>query len=563
MRWASIICSIISLVYFYAQADISGHIADTTTHNSIANVKVTIIGTTTFATTDAQGNFTLPTTSAVFPQYNAASNPGFKPVIRDNKLTIRGNDKVLSVSVFDSKGARVFRQSSATDRAVSFQLPTFPQGCYLLSITGASHSAFFHLVRVGDRMQIPSGEKTSAGHPEYLRKTAAVTSYAVACENAAYKTREVNVIDSGVNEIRLVPSASTTYYYFPPVQLDDGIATGTLKAASVNQTLMEGAGTMVLNKVNCHEIHSILVCKDNKLVYEEYFYGNNDTINFENNVARVPNGNIQWTRTMKHYIASATKAITSTVVGMALEKTGLTTDEKVSNYFPTYSSLFSGQKANITLKNCLNMQSGLDWNEWGGPDLNNMWKSTDFVQFVFSHNSRSAPGGEWVYCSGLPSVELRLVQVMVGDSTVKFIRENLLNPLGINDIKWERQPGGEFPEGAARLFIRPRDMLKWGITCLDSGKWQGKQVIPAAWLATCRQVQAAGNYSYHFWVKSYTYGNKTAGEFSAEGDGGNYICMFPTLNLVVVFTGGLYLESPTYDNQIRDILTNYILPAIP
>jgi CubicO group peptidase (beta-lactamase class C family) len=106
-------------------------------------------------------------------------------------------------------------------------------------------------------------------------------------------------------------------------------------------------------------------------------------------------------------------------------------------------------------------------------------------------------------------------------------------------------------------------MLKWGITCLDSGKWQGKQVIPAAWLATCRQVQAAGNYSYHFWVKSYTYGNKTAGEFSAEGDGGNYICMFPTLNLVVVFTGGLYLESPTYDNQIKDILTTYILPAMP
>jgi CubicO group peptidase (beta-lactamase class C family) len=279
-------------------------------------------------------------------------------------------------------------------------------------------------------------------------------------------------------------------------------------------------------------------------------------------VARVSNGFVWWNRTMKHYVASTTKAITSTVVGMALNKAGLTTDEKVAQFFPTYSSLFTGQKANITLKNCLNMQSGLDWNEWGGPDLNNMWKSTDFVQFVFGHNSRSAPGTEWVYISGLPNVELRAVQTIVGDSTVKFVRENLLNPLGITDIKWERQPGGEFPEGAARLFIRPRDMLKWGITCLDSGKWQGKQVVPAAWLATCRQAQANGNYSYHFWVKNYTYGTKTVGQFSAEGDGGNYICIFPTLNLVVVFTGGLYLESPTYDNQIRDILTTYILPAV-
>jgi hypothetical protein len=562
MRRAPIICSIISLVCFYAQADISGHIADTTTHNSIANVKVTIIGTTTFATSDAQGNFTLPTTSAIFSQYNAASNYGFIPVIRDNKLTIRGSI-VRSVSVFNSKGARVFHQSFTTDNAFSFQLPSFPQGYFSMSINGAGHSETFRLVRVGDRTQLLSDTKTSPGRIQALRKTDAVTAFAVACENAAYKTREVNVIDSGVNEIRLVPTASTTYYYFPPVQLDDGITTGTLAASSVNQTLMQSAGNKVLNKINCHEIHSILVCKDHKLVFEEYFYGNNDTINFENNVARVPNGFVQWNRTMKHYVASATKAVTSTVVGMALSKTGLTTDEKVAQFFPTYSSLFTGQKANITLKNCLNMQSGLDWNEWGGPDLNNMWKSTDFVQFVFSHNSRSAPGGEWVYCSGLPNVELRLVQTMIGDSTVKFVRENLLNPLGITDIKWERQPGGEFPEGAARLFIRPRDMLKWGITCLDSGKWQGKQVIPAAWLATCRQVQAAGNYSYHFWVKTYTYGTKTVSQFSAEGDGGNYICMFPTLNLVVVFTGGLYLESPTYDNQIRDILTTYILPAMP
>jgi hypothetical protein len=87
-------------------------------------------------------------------------------------------------------------------------------------------------------------------------------------------------------------------------------------------------------------------------------------------------------------------------------------------------------------------------------------------------------------------------------------------------------------------------------------------VVPAAWLATCKQVQSNGNYSYHFWVKNYTYGSTTISQFSAEGDGGNYVCIFPSINAVVVFTGGLYLESPTYDNQIRDILTTSILPAI-
>jgi hypothetical protein len=398
-----------------------------------------------------------------------------------------------------------------------------------------------------------------------LQKQTAVTTYAVSCENASYKTREVNVIDSGTNEIRMVPASSTTYYYFPPVQLNDGISTGTVKGASMSQSLMEAAGAKVLNKVSCHDIRSILVYKNNALVFEDYFYANNDTINFENNIARVSLGSVQWTRTMKCYVASATKAITSTVVGIALDKKGLTADEKISTYLPTYAAMFTGQKANLTLKHCLNMESGLNWNEWGGPDLNNMWNvsDTDFTQFVLNHGMSAAPGTQWVYCSGLPNVELHVVQNMMQDSAAKFIRQNLLEPLGITDVKWETQHGGgKLPEGAARLFIMPRDMMKWGITCLDSGKWQGKQVIPAAWLATCRQAQYNGNYSQHFWVKSYTYGAKTVPQFSAEGDGGNYICIFPTLSLVVVFTGGLYLESPTYDNQIRDILVNFILPAV-
>jgi hypothetical protein len=563
MRQLSIICSIIPLVCFYAQADISGHIADTTTHNSIANVKVTIMGSTTSVTTDPQGNFTLPTTSAIVLHHYSNANPGFQPVIRDNKLSINSSDNILSVSVFNSKGVRVFYNAS-TDHASSFQLPAFPQGCYSLSVAGADRSEIFRLIMIGGRTQLlQNGDQFRVPLPA-LHKTGAVTTFAVACENAAYKTREVNVVDSGVNEIRLVPSASTTYYYFPPVQLDDGIVTGTLKAASVNQTLMEAAGTKVLNKVNCHEIHSILVCRDNKLIFEEYFVGNSDTINFENNIARVTGPQVQWTRTMKHYVASATKAITSTVVGMALDKTGLTTDEKVSQFFPTYSTLFSGRKANITIKHCLNMQSGLNWNEWTDPitsDLSKMWKSQDFVDFVFSHDGRSDPGTEWVYCSGLPNVELRLVQTMLGDSTTKFIRQNLLEPLGISDINWEMQPGRVSPEGAARMFIRPRDMLKWGLTCLNGGKWAGKQIIPAAWLTTCSNVQANGNYSYHFWVKTYTYGTKTAKQYSAEGDGGNYVCIFPTLNMVVVFTGGLYLD-PSYDPQIKDMLENYILPAV-
>jgi hypothetical protein len=556
----SIVMSFISAPIF---ADISGHVADTATHASIANVKVTVIGTGTSAITDAQGNFTIITMSVSNQPDRAQSEFGLNPVIHDNKLSMRNGEKILSFSIVNTRGSGLFQQSTADGSGLtSLVLPPFPQGRYELSIVGENHTWIFRLMRLDGRFFILSDMKQPPSPSSALRKTDATATFAVACENAAYKTRELNVTDSGVNEIRLVPVLSTTYYYFPPVQLGDGIVTGKLSDFSANQTLMQMMGTRVLTKNGNHEIHSILVCRDNKLIFEEYFYGNSDTINFENNIARVTCPNVQWTRTMKHYVASTTKAMTSTVVGIALNKMGLTTDEKISKYLPAYSAMFTGQKTNLTIKHCLNMVSGFDWNEWGGPDLGNMWKTTDFTQFVLNHNIRSTPGTEWVYISGLPNIEHRIVQNMVGDSAVKFIRQNLLEPLGITDINWERQPGGELPEGGARIFIRPRDMMKWGLTCLNGGKWQNIQVIPAEWLTTCRQAQVNGNYSYHFWVKDYTYGTKTVSQFSAEGDGGNYVCIFPTLNMVVVFTGGLYLESPTYDNQIKDMLTNYILPAI-
>jgi hypothetical protein len=541
-------------------ASIVGHIADTVTHSPIANVKVTIIGSTTSTTTDAQGNFTLPASAAKNPLKNNGARFKFQPRIRAGMLILEASARPLSVSFVDKAGSSIYRVQGPAAQA-PIVVPSLAQGSYLLGVVGKTGTATFRVMRIGSQTMISESEKRQFGRAPILAQRTAVAVFAVTCEHTAYKTREVNLLDSGTNEIRLVPASSTAYYYFPPVQLDDGIQTGSLNEAGMSLSTMSTLGAKLLTKNGYREVHSVLVYKNARLVFEEYLYGNNDTINFENNVTRVSNGMLQWSRTRKHYIASATKAITSTVVGIALDKSGVTVDEKISKYLTAYSSMFTGQKANLTFKHCLTMTSGFDWNEWGGPDLTAMWKSADFTQFVLNHAIRSAPGTEWVYISGLPNVMQRVVQTMVADSGAKFIRENLMAPLGINDYKWETQPGGALPEGAARLFMRPRDMLKWGITCCTGGKWQGKQVIPAAWLSACTQVQANGNYSYYFWIKNYTYGGKNVSQFSAEGDGGNYVCMFPSLNMVVVVTGGLYLESPTYDNQIKDILTNFILPA--
>ena len=109
--------------------------------------------------------------------------------------------------------------------------------------------------------------------------------------------------------------------------------------------------------------------------------------------------------------------------------------------------------------------------------------------------------------------------------------------------------------------MRPRDMLKVGITYLDNGVWDGAQVIPTNWVNEVSTVQVngfAGDYSYFFWMRQLNGVNY----ISADGDGGQYINIFPDQNMVIVMTQGNYLGYPLYVNQANNMMGNYILPAV-
>jgi len=91
--------------------------------------------------------------------------------------------------------------------------------------------------------------------------------------------------------------------------------------------------------------------------------------------------------------------------------------------------------------------------------------------------------------------------------------------------------------------------------------WNGEQVIPAAWVEAVSQVQvvtSSGDYSYFFWLRNLN----GVSYLSAEGDGGQFINIFPEQNMVIVMTQGNYLEWPLYVNQADEIMGTYILPAI-
>lgn len=377
---------------------------------------------------------------------------------------------------------------------------------------------------------------------------------------ADYRPLEINATIDTNNTIQLSPADIPVYYYNQPVQLSDGITTGTVQDQNMDQQLIQNLMDRLVRD-EYKEIHSLLIYKDDMLVVEEYYYGNNDTIDFENGVTvdHQP-APIQWSREDKHYVASANKALTGTIAGMVLAEKGISTDEVISQYLPDYASYFTDpNKAKVTLHHCLNMTAGFQWDEWSGNDLKDLWKSQDFAEFVLSRNNMS-PDSEWRYNSALPNLILEALSNIVDQDIRDWADDNFYQALGITDYQWQSQPDGT-PEGSARMYLRPRDMLKIGITLLNNGQWDGQQVIPQAWVTQCLEVQEntdSGEYSHGFWLRSLDGINY----LSAEGDGGNFINVFPQQNMVVVMTQGNYLKWPIYIDQMDHMLENYIFPAL-
>lgn len=82
------------------------------------------------------------------------------------------------------------------------------------------------------------------------------------------------------------------------------------------------------------EVHSILVLSDGALVYEDYFVGNTDRLDFDAGLVRVPGEPRQWTPNDMHFVASVAKTVTALVSGIALQELGWSLDEPLPRASP-------------------------------------------------------------------------------------------------------------------------------------------------------------------------------------------------------------------------------------
>ncbi|MFC2024637.1 serine hydrolase domain-containing protein [Chloroflexota bacterium] len=323
------------------------------------------------------------------------------------------------------------------------------------------------------------------------------------------------------------------------------------------------------------EVHSVLIFKDDKLVFEEYFQGHEYEWDAPKHLGEL----VTWDRTMLHDVKSVTKSITSTCIGIAIDKGFIeSVRQSIFDYLPEHQHLNTDGKDQITIEHLLTMTPGLEWDEWGVPlsspdnDIIGLWfNCDDQIACILKRPLVDEPGTSFTYSGGNMIVLGEIIKNATHMNIDEFSRKYLFEPLGIDSSDWTVQYPNGVIESAGSLEITPRAMTKIGVTFLDKGVWNGKQIIPEQWVENSA-VAFPGNYginipgedsgrvgySYTWWIKQYSNSDKEINMFYAGGWGGQVIMVLPEVDTVVVFTGGNYVtKRPEFE-----ILEKFIIPAL-
>ena len=188
-----------------------------------------------------------------------------------------------------------------------------------------------------------------------------------------------------------------------------------------------------------------------------------------------------------------------------------------------------------------------------------MYRSKDPVRFVLERPLGATPGTKFVYNSGISVTLGEILYKVSGLRADQFAEHYLFAPLGISDYKWWEFPTGTVDTGGG-LSLRPRDMAKIGYLFLTDGRWQGRQIISEEWIQESTKQQAPDRaYGDQWWLGWFRVRDRVpVASYSAHGRGGQFIFVFPDLQMVAVFTG--WNDNTLYDQPL-DMLQRYLLPA--
>jgi CubicO group peptidase (beta-lactamase class C family) len=293
-------------------------------------------------------------------------------------------------------------------------------------------------------------------------------------------------------------------------------------------------------------LRAVLVIKDDRLVAERYYHG--------------------VTRGRFLHLYSATKSVTGLLVGIALADGKLTSrDQTLAEVLPPEILAHASRRVrSMTLRGLLSMTTGL------GEELS--WLSSgDWDRTIVDDPFFAGSPGSFSYSSAGTQLLSAVLENATGENLLTYAERKLFGPLGIvTQPRGEGHPGpGRETEatfgwahdsrghyaGGSSLRLRGIDMAKLGLLYLHGGEWEGRRVVPRAWVDASTRSRSDGgfpeNVPYGFLIWLPREDGRRA--YLMAGFGGQYIEVVPSLRLVTV------TSSPTRPSLAARAILTYIV----
>jgi CubicO group peptidase (beta-lactamase class C family) len=190
------------------------------------------------------------------------------------------------------------------------------------------------------------------------------------------------------------------------------------------------------------------------------------------------------------------------------------------------------------------------------------------------------PGTHYAYCSANTNLVGGAVTKATATWLPQFFEETVARPLQFRRYHYLTTPTDEgYQAGGA--FVLPRDLLKIGQAYLAGGVWNGRRIVSEEWVkeSTAPHIgitPATTGMSEEEFANSYARGadalawhlnelrsgGRIYKEYEASGNGGQLLIVVPDADLVVVFTGGNYMQGGIWGRWRQTIVGDQIIPAI-
>jgi CubicO group peptidase (beta-lactamase class C family) len=324
------------------------------------------------------------------------------------------------------------------------------------------------------------------------------------------------------------------YIGYQPLETGDDWQISTASKENMDEGYLNTAYQLIHSNDRFIMARSLLIIRNGKLVAEAYPHDPDDAYRIEN-------------------IQSCTKSFTSILTGIAFKKGNLDSlNQTFSSIYPEYF-INHQDKSSITIANALTMKTGINFID--GDNTRPLYETDESsIDYILSLPKNYEPGIVYQYNDGSPHLISAAIQERYGKTLSVFADEFLFKPLGITEWKWEAANDG-ITFGAVSIFMKPRDIAKFGQLLLQNGKWGNEQIVDSSWIAEATKpivtMQSPGtSYGYYFWIfPAY-------GGYAAVGHGGQFIFVVPAKKLVVIYTAWPYTSGDMFDNfnELADLI---------